>query len=474
MFNKIKDSFVIWFQNTARWWFRTLFGRIGILFALAAFVLVFLTYYIFNSTVSEKDTILDIQDAFLHLEFVNSWEGLQDTASLRKKLNKILVKAFVYDLDPDTSCENSSLIWSNSKQKINLCNYGSYNDSYQMNQNEYNFEFNNRYLSFGEYELPNQHFPAVFIVQNNQKYLLITDVVLFNDAYPLIPSMILAVVFMFLLYLLIRRFLLPINLMEQRIIALQRGDLDSQIKVSGNDELALLSTNFNALISEVKQLLKQKERLLSEVSHELKTPLSKIRLLLAMLPKQEKVQKIDKQIKYLDSMITNILLSDSLSSPYSNLELSTFLFNDLITQSIQISINNNISILSKETIKVHGDRIKLSIVFKNIFDNIKKYSESTKPSEVSVSQNKQNKIIQIRDFGIGIPKSIISIIDKPFVRNNKNKVSGFGLGLAICKKVVDCHGGNLKISNHKDGGAQFVICLPHKIRKENNEETKLK
>ncbi|MBI64720.1 MAG: hypothetical protein CMG64_00285 [Candidatus Marinimicrobia bacterium] len=469
MFNKIKDSFFIWFKETTRWWFRTLFGRIGILFALAAFVLVFLTYYVFNSTVSEKDTILDIQDAFLHLEFVQSWEGLQDTASLRKKLNSILIKAFVYELDADTSCEKSILIWSNSQEKINLCNYGSYNDSYQMNQNEYGFEFNKRYLSFGEYELPNQHFPAVFIVQNNKKYLLITDVVLFSEAYPLIPSMVLAVVFMFLLYLLIRRFLLPINLMEQRIIALQRGDLDSQIKVSGNDELALLSTNFNSLISEVKQLLKQKERLLSEVSHELKTPLSKIRLLLAMLPKQEKVKKIDQQIKYLDSMITNILLSDSLSSPYSNLELSTFLFEDLIKQSIQISINDNINVLSKETIKIHGDRIKLSIVFKNIFDNIKKYSNSTKAGEVVVSQNKKNKIIVIRDFGVGIPKSIIDIVDRPFVRNNKNKVSGFGLGLAICKKVIECHGGNLAISNHKKGGAKFVVCLPHKIRKENNE-----
>ena len=169
MFNKIKEGFFVWFKDTARWWFRTLFGRIGILFALAAFVLVFLTYYVFNSTVSEKDTILDIQDAFLHLEFVQSWEGLQDTASLRKKLNKILIKAFVYDLDPDTSCEKSSLIWSNSKQKINLCNYGSYNDSYQMNQNEYGFEFDNQYLSFGEYELPNQHYPAVFVVQNKRE-----------------------------------------------------------------------------------------------------------------------------------------------------------------------------------------------------------------------------------------------------------------------------------------------------------------
>jgi len=460
----IKNSLFIWLKKTVLWWFTSLFGRIGVLFAFAAFFLVFFTYYIFNSTVSEKDTLLDIQDAFLHLKFVESWNNLQDTSSLRKELNKIHIKAFVYNLDADTSCENSFLIWSNSKKNIDPCNYGSYSDSYQMNQNEYGFEFKNQYLSFGEYELPNQHFPAVFIVQNNKKYLLITNWVLFDDASPLVPSIFLAGIFMCLLYLLIRRFLLPINLMEKRIIALQRGDLDSKIKVSGNDELALLSTNFNSLISEVKKLLKQKERLLSEVSHELKTPLSKIRLLLAMMPQQDRVDKIDKQIKYLDSMITNILLSDSLSSPYSNLDLSSFSLSELVKLSSQLSINKNISVLFSKKTQIHGDKIKLSIVLKNIFDNIKKYSETKKDCEVNVVENKQYKIISIKDFGIGIPKQIIDIADRPFVRNKKNRVSGFGLGLAICKKVVVCHGGEFKISNHNHGGALFTIKLPHKIR----------
>ena len=78
--------------------------------------------------------------------------------------------------------------------------------------------------------------------------------------------------------------------MEKRIIALKKGDLKSKIKVTGKDELALLSTNFNNLIGEVKSLLNQKERLLSEVSHELRTPLAKIRLLLEMIRPENELE----------------------------------------------------------------------------------------------------------------------------------------------------------------------------------------
>ena len=64
--------------------------------------------------------------------------------------------------------------------------------------------------------------------------------------------------------------------MQKRIIDLEKGDLDSKIKIKGKDELAVLSQNFNNLTSEIKHLLKQKDRLLSEVSHEFRTPLAKI------------------------------------------------------------------------------------------------------------------------------------------------------------------------------------------------------
>ena len=158
--------------------------------------------------------------------------------------------------------------------------------------------------------------------QENFIYLLTLNIPP-NPSPNFLPFIVLALIALLFLYLAIRRFLLPIGVLEKRIISLEKGDLDSEIPVSGNDELAVLSKNFNTMVKEIKNLLRQKERLLSDVSHELRTPLSKIRLMLAMMPNHKKVVDVDRQIKVLDSLITNILLSDQMSAPYSNLNYKT-------------------------------------------------------------------------------------------------------------------------------------------------------
>ena len=173
---------------------------------MAGFILVFITYYVFNWAVSEKDTIFEIQDAYLHLKLIDSWQDLSDTVQISKELKDLKIDAYVYKLDADTLCENNLLVWSNSKVNIDLCNYSSYYDSYQMNQTEYGFDYGNRYLSFGEYELPEKHLPSVFIISNNKKYLLITDFILHNDAFPFLPSVLIISIFMFIFFVVIRRF----------------------------------------------------------------------------------------------------------------------------------------------------------------------------------------------------------------------------------------------------------------------------
>ena len=457
---------------------------------MAGFILVFITYYVFNWAVSEKDTIFEIQDAYLHLKLIDSWQDLSDTVQISKELKDLKIDAYVYKLDADTLCENSLLVWSNSKVNIDLCNYSSYYDSYQMNQTEYGFDYGNRYLSFGEYELPEKHLPSVFIISNNKKYLLITDFILHNDAFPFLPSVLIISIFMFIFFIVIRRFLAPINKMEKRIIALKKGDLKSKIKVTGKDELALLSTNFNNLIGEVKSLLNQKERLLSEVSHELRTPLAKIRLLLEMIrpenrirkqkvltqaifkiPKfgdsikkealdvEDKINKIDGHVKHLDAMITNILLSDQMSGSYTNLEITNFYISKLLKDSIDLSINRNIKNISASDFIISGDKIKLSIVLKNIFDNIQKYANSKKPCEFNSLTSKKSITMIIKDFGDGIDEEFLSIITKPFTQGKLNANKGFGLGLSICKKVVEAHNGTFEIRNYAKG-AEFKIILP--------------
>jgi len=245
--------------------------------------------------------------------------------------------------------------------------------------------------------------------------------------------------------------------MQNRIVALEGGDLESKIEVIGNDELALLSQNFNTLIGEIKQLLQQKERLLSDVSHELKTPLAKIRLLIAMVKPEEKIQKIDRHIDYLDSIITNILISDKLTMPYTNLEVDKIKIQTLINQGIELSKNKKVVYKEPDMSVVKCDIIKIAIVIKNLLDNAEKYAPSSRSVEI-VSDIKGPVVsISVRDFGPGIKENLIQKITKPYVRGENVKQPGFGLGLSICKKVMVSHGGFLNISNHPDGGCCFKI-----------------
>ena len=312
------NQFRSWFKKTTVWWFTTLFGRIGILFSIAAVVLVLVTYYVVNWGYTGRDDILDAHDAYHYNKLVDSWGSPPNISLLSKELENLKLKCSVFIADQDTMCSNDTLVfWSNHTKSISLCNYLSYASAEDYAET-HNILYSD-YVSFGDVEFDDNIVQATFVHKDNYKYLITLDIPP-SSPPTFSPFIILAFLSLSVLYLITRRFLRPISLIEKRIVALEKGDLDSTLPVVGGDELAVLSRNFNTMVGEIKNLLKQKERLLSDVSHELRTPLAKIRLMLALMPEHKKVADVDKQIKVLDSLITNILLSDQMSAPYSNLK----------------------------------------------------------------------------------------------------------------------------------------------------------
>ena len=339
--------------------------------------------------------------------------------------------------------------------EFSLCDYISYQDSENLSSiHDIHFP---EIVSFGDMYFGDEIYPASVIESSPWQVLLVVNYAYPNEWFTFLPIILLSVFFMLLLYLVVWKFLQPINIIKNRIIDLEDGDLDSKINVRGNDELARLAHNFNNLIAQVKNLLKQKERLLSEVSHELKTPLAKIRLLIAMVPVNEKIIQIDRHIDYLDSIITNILISDKLAMPYTNLEIESIGINELIKQAVDISKNKNIKIMQHRSDIIKCDIVKMSIVIKNLLDNAEKYAESNKPVEIDSQIQNSTVRITVRDFGPGIDSDLIDKITEPYIRGNNLKQPGFGLGLSICKKVILSHRGSLKIENIDSGGCMFSI-----------------
>ena len=446
------------------------------MFVFAGFVLVVSTYYVLNWAVQDKDTILDIHDLYYHYTFVSSWGDFSDTSSIRKELENLKIQSRIYNIKQDSLCsddvmlswykEQQLIYWTNTPQTFSICDYINYQDSEHLKK-LYGVEFPG-HVSFGDIMIGDEIYPATVVEKDDWRVLLILDYIYPKEWLTFLPIVILSLVFMLLLYFIIWYYLQPISLMRERIKKLEGGDLDSQISVRGEDELALLAESLNVLIAQIKDLLKQKERLLSDVSHEIRTPLSKIRLILAMPPSyKEKFTKIDKQVDYLDSIVTNILISDKLSAPYSQLEIEKISVSHLLEQGIDLSKNTTISTQIDVPFDVYCDVVKISIVIKNLLDNAAKYAISKQGVLLKAYIRADIIYIECIDSGPGIEKNLLKNIAKPFIRGQNLKKSGFGLGLSICQKVVISHKGKLSVKNNANGeGACFTVSWDNSFMKE--------
>ena len=274
-------------------------------------------------------------------------------------------------------------------------------------------------------------------------------------------------VFVALTYNYIRIRLKPIQLMKKRLQDLERGDLESTIKILGKDELAELSISFNRLISEIKALIDQKHRLLLDVSHELKSPLARMLLLIEMIPENNKhIQELREEISFLNDMISNLLLTDKLDIPYSQLDLQKInhleFFNKIVgffNQDQQSKVNIT-SRLNKDIIW-EIDLTKMIICIKNIVQNAFKYANTEQGIKLTIEETEKNYKISIIDFGAGISEEDQKHIFDSFYRSkNVKRVSGFGLGLSISKKIIKAHRGTITVISKAEEGSTFVVTLP--------------
>ena len=250
--------------------------------------------------------------------------------------------------------------------------------------------------------------------------------------------------------------------MRQRVFDLEDGDLESIIKIQNNDELGLLSKTINKMIKNIQSLLNQKQRLLSEVSHELMSPLTRIKLLIELFPEHKNKNRMEFEISNLKNIISNLLLSDKLDVPYSKLNLSkirvSFLLDKLIAKLWDYE--NKITVVgSFPEIDVIIDVVKIELAVKNLIENAMKHSESKKLIQIPSKIKEGSLLITVQDFGVGIEDNLTKKITLPFFRGN-NKSFGLGLGLSITKKIIVAHKGHLVIDSKINRGSKFTISLP--------------
>ena len=250
--------------------------------------------------------------------------------------------------------------------------------------------------------------------------------------------------------------------MQNRIESLELGDLESNIPILGEDELANLSESMNKMIREINSLLKNKHQLLLDVSHELRSPLARMQFLIELMPEHKNIIKIREEINFLESMIDNLLLSDRLSMPYAKLNMQKIQTKKIINKIVQLFPNMIDKIIIHNSIPneiIMIDETKFIIAMRNLLENALKYS-GNKDVYLNIEKNDEFEF-RVRDLGIGISDGNINNITKPFFQTKQSiHTAGFGLGLTISKKIIESHKGRLTIQSNIGQGSVFTLHLP--------------
>ncbi len=276
----------------------------------------------------------------------------------------------------------------------------------------------------------------------------------------------------------------PIGNLNDGIERMAHGDLSARVEVKGKNEFAQLALAFNSMSERIEQLDKARGQFVSNASHELKTPLSTIKILIETLlyqetpdPDMEKefLGDINKEIDRLNSIVTDLLTLVNVDSGGMKLNKSDLKLGQLIQEQTQrlmpLARENGIEMECniKDSCDVLGDATKLQQVFYNLMDNAIKYTHRGGSVTIDVSRTGRRAIVHISDTGVGIPESDLPHIFERFYRVDKarsRETGGTGLGLSIVKQIVLLHGGIINAASKEGEGTVFTVELPISTRKE--------
>jgi two-component system osmolarity sensor histidine kinase EnvZ len=237
-----------------------------------------------------------------------------------------------------------------------------------------------------------------------------------------------------------------------------KGDYVNDFRASGSQEIRKAAFEFDRMAKRINRHLNQRAEMLSGISHDLRTPLTRLKLQLAMLKQKDISEKMSKDIDEMEKMLNDYL---QFAKTQIQENTTTININNLIN-SIKDNLNSNKLVFDNngEDIELKGRPIALKRSFENIIQNGLTYGKKV---YVHVHKGNNRALVTIEDDGPGIPEEQYKNVFKPFVRLDKSRSlnqSGVGLGLAIVEDIINSHGGNIQLNKSKYNGLLVKISLP--------------
>lgn len=269
----------------------------------------------------------------------------------------------------------------------------------------------------------------------------------------------------------------PLKHMESTARAIADGDNSLRVSsgiASRRDEVGALATAFNAMTEQLCTLLDRQTHLLRDISHDLRTPLTRQRIAIELASEggvdDDLMASILRQNERLEAMTSQILTLYRVSDQGGNLEREGVqpvrVINDVLQDAADYAEHRGVDCLLTigpdcRHASVLGDQGLLQRAFDNILQNALDHTPPGKKVHVALHSEPQQLVLEIRDEGPGVPDEVLPHLFEPFYRADKSRGGkGWGLGLAIARDIVSIHDGKVEAFNAEQGGLVVVLRLP--------------
>lgn len=266
----------------------------------------------------------------------------------------------------------------------------------------------------------------------------------------------------------------PIKRLSTAMKVVGQGEYNVQVEHAANDEIGLLTKNFNQMTKELNKIETMRQEFIASVSHEIQSPLTSIRGFSAAL--KDDIVSEDKKIQYLtiiekestrlSQLSSNLLKLASLDSEHQTLMLKQYRLDEQIRHVVMALepqwTKKNIEIdLDLSNVQIEADQDLLEQVWLNLITNAIKYTSEHGFVKISVYLKNEEIFVKVKDNGIGISQEDQKYIFESFYKVDKSRtLKGSGLGLAITKKIARLHEGAIHVESKSDQGTTFTVTLP--------------
>ena len=316
---------------------------------------------------------------------------------------------------------------------------------------------------------------SIIFVYENPEQAGLTDAISRNSV--LLTSLLIGLV-LYAILIVAARMAFPFKKLAFSLQQLAEGDLEEKIDVKGNYEVEAIVDSVNNMLDDMRSTEQRRQEFVSNVSHELKTPLTSMKVLAESLvgqqglPEelyQEFLHDINSEIDRENEIITDLLNIVRLDRKEGEMQIAQVSINELLEIVMRrlrpIAKERNVEMIfeSFRSVLAEVDEVKMSLVFTNLIENAIKYNKDGGMVKVSLNADHRYFYVRVEDTGIGIPEEAKKYIFDRFYRVDKarsRETGGTGLGLAITKSAVMMHKGNIKVSGKEGEGSVFTVRIP--------------